>query len=121
MTIAVVFSSGGAGAGTVTIRVADTGLGIPARDLPHVFDKLYRVKSEATREIAGTGLGLAITRISWRHTEAGSASRASRVPERRSWSSCRSLGPDASGSAAPRDDCRPPIFGAIGRSCDDGV
>ena len=62
MTITVVFSSGGAGAGTVTIRAADTRLGIPVRDLPHVFDKFYRVKSEATREIAGTGLGLAITR-----------------------------------------------------------
>lgn len=62
VTIAVVFSSGGAGAGTVTIRIADTGLGIPARDLPHVFDKFYRFKSEATREIAGTGLGLAIAR-----------------------------------------------------------
>jgi signal transduction histidine kinase len=37
-------------------------LGIPARDLPHVFDKFYRVKSRATREIAGTGLGLAITK-----------------------------------------------------------
>jgi signal transduction histidine kinase len=62
VTIALVFSSGGSGARTVTIRVADTGLGIPARDLPHIFDKFYRVKSKATREIAGTGLGLAITR-----------------------------------------------------------
>jgi len=62
VTIAVVFSSGGAGAGTVTIRVADTGLGIPARDLPHVFEKFYRVKNKAIQEIAGTGLGLAITR-----------------------------------------------------------
>ena len=62
VTIAVVFSSGGAGAGTVAIRVADTGSGIPARDLPHAFDKFYRVTSKAAREIAGTGLGLAITR-----------------------------------------------------------
>ena len=46
----------------MTIRVSDTGLGIPARDLPHVFDKFYRVQSKATREIAGTGLGLAITK-----------------------------------------------------------
>jgi PAS domain S-box-containing protein len=51
----------GAG-GRVHLRVTDTGIGIPARDLPHVFDKFYRVKSEATSEIAGTGLGLAITR-----------------------------------------------------------
>jgi len=62
VTIAIVFSSSGSGARTVTIRVADTGLGIPARDLPHIFDKFYRVTSTATREIAGTGLGLAITR-----------------------------------------------------------
>jgi signal transduction histidine kinase len=46
----------------VTIRVSDTGLGIPARDLPHVFDKFYRVESKSTRGIAGTGLGLAITK-----------------------------------------------------------
>jgi signal transduction histidine kinase len=46
----------------VTIRVSDTGLGIPARDLPHVFDKCYRVESKSTRGIVGTGLGLAITK-----------------------------------------------------------
>ena len=46
----------------VTVRVTDTGIGIAAKDLPHVFDKFYRVKSRATRDIAGTGLGLAITR-----------------------------------------------------------
>jgi len=46
----------------VTVRVTDTGIGIAAKDLPHVFDKFYRVKSKATRDIAGTGLGLAITR-----------------------------------------------------------
>lgn len=45
----------------MTVRVTDTGLGIPARDRPHIFDKFYRVKSKATREIAGTGLGLAIS------------------------------------------------------------
>ena len=43
-------------------RVTDTGIGIPAADLPYVFDKFYRVKSKATRDIEGTGLGLAITR-----------------------------------------------------------
>jgi signal transduction histidine kinase len=42
--------------------VTDTGIGIPARDLPHVFDKFYRVKNDATVGISGTGLGLAITR-----------------------------------------------------------
>ena len=46
----------------VRIRVVDNGIGIPARDLPHVFDKFYRVANEATAGISGTGLGLAITR-----------------------------------------------------------
>ncbi len=62
VTVSAAFSAGSDGAETVTLRVSDTGLGIPARDLPHVFDKFYRVKSKATHEIAGTGLGLAITR-----------------------------------------------------------
>ena len=44
------------------VRVVDTGIGIPARDLPHVFDKFYRVKNDSTAGISGTGLGLAITR-----------------------------------------------------------
>lgn len=46
----------------IRLRVVDTGIGIPARDLPHVFDKFYRVKSDSTVGISGTGLGLAITR-----------------------------------------------------------
>ena len=54
----------GAGDATPTARVsvADSGIGIPASALPYVFDKFYRVKSQATRDIEGTGLGLAITR-----------------------------------------------------------
>ncbi|MGH7317772.1 MAG: sensor histidine kinase, partial [Candidatus Rokuibacteriota bacterium] len=48
--------------GPIRIGVSDNGIGIPARDLPHVFDKFYRVKSDATAGISGTGLGLAITR-----------------------------------------------------------
>jgi two-component system sensor histidine kinase BaeS len=62
VTVTAVFSAGAGSAGTVTVRVTDTGVGIPARDLPHVFDKFYRVKGAATSGIAGTGLGLAITR-----------------------------------------------------------
>ena len=50
------------GRARITVTVTDTGLGIPAADLPYVFDKFYRVKSKATRDIEGTGLGLAITR-----------------------------------------------------------
>jgi len=62
VTISAAFSAGAASGERVTIRVTDRGIGIPAKDLPHVFDKFYRVKSKATSEIAGTGLGLAITR-----------------------------------------------------------
>ena len=42
--------------------MADTGIGIPARHLPHVFDKFYRVHDPATKDIPGTGLGLAIAK-----------------------------------------------------------
>lgn len=44
------------------IMVSDTGLGIPAKDLDHVFDRFFRVKNEKTRYINGTGLGLAIVK-----------------------------------------------------------
>jgi len=45
----------------VVIRVADTGLGIPAHDLPHVFERLYRGGPRKPDARAGAGLGLAIT------------------------------------------------------------
>jgi two-component system, OmpR family, phosphate regulon sensor histidine kinase PhoR len=54
--------SAGASVPAVVVTLTDTGIGIPAADLPHVFDKFYRVKSQATSEIPGTGLGLAITK-----------------------------------------------------------
>jgi PAS domain S-box-containing protein len=44
----------------VLIAIRDTGIGIPAQDLPYIFDKFYRVKNEDTKRIKGTGLGLAI-------------------------------------------------------------
>lgn len=43
----------------VRISISDTGIGIPEQELPHVFEKFYRVKQEH-KEIRGTGLGLAI-------------------------------------------------------------
>lgn len=42
------------------ISVKDTGLGIPEADMPHIFEKFYRVNSTIHREQEGTGLGLSI-------------------------------------------------------------
>ncbi len=47
---------------TVTVSVADSGIGIPAEDIPHLFQKFYRVDNTDTREIGGTGLGLYLCR-----------------------------------------------------------
>ena len=46
----------------VYISVKDTGIGIPTEDLPHLFQKFYRVDNSDTREIGGTGLGLYLAR-----------------------------------------------------------
>lgn len=48
--------------GFVCIDIADSGLGIQARNLPHVFDEFFREKRKETREIEGNGLGLAIVK-----------------------------------------------------------
>ena len=46
----------------VRISVKDSGIGIPAEDIPHLFQKFYRVDTSETREIGGTGLGLFLSR-----------------------------------------------------------
>lgn len=46
----------------VQFYVRDTGPGIPTEDIPHLFEKFYRVDNSATRTIGGTGLGLFICR-----------------------------------------------------------
>jgi signal transduction histidine kinase len=59
------FGSGGGpsdGAGTLTVRVADTGIGIRAENLPHVFERFYRVRQPEGEGVPGTGLGLAISK-----------------------------------------------------------
>jgi signal transduction histidine kinase len=48
--------------GFVGIEIQDTGIGIAKKDLDHIFDEFYRVKTKETQTIAGTGLGLAIAK-----------------------------------------------------------
>jgi signal transduction histidine kinase len=48
----------------IELSVADTGLGIPPEDLPHIFDEFRQVESEGRKTQEGTGLGLSIVKRS---------------------------------------------------------
>jgi two-component system phosphate regulon sensor histidine kinase PhoR len=62
------------------IEVADTGIGIPAEDLPRIFERFYRVDKARSRDLGGTGLGLAIVKH-LAQAQGGEVSVRSRVGE----------------------------------------
>jgi len=48
--------------GYMKVEVSDTGIGIPARDLPRVFERFFQVETHLTRRYGGMGLGLSVAK-----------------------------------------------------------
>jgi len=65
-------------AGWAYFEVTDTGIGIPPENLPHIFDRFYRVDKARARSHGGSGLGLSIAK--WIATAHGGAIRVKSQP-----------------------------------------
>ena len=61
-SITVVVGNADDAADSLSVRITDTGVGIPADKLEAVFEPFVQVRSDFTRQVEGTGLGLAISR-----------------------------------------------------------
>lgn len=64
----------------VELTVSDTGIGIAEEDIPHIFERFYRVDKSHSKEVGGTGLGLSIVKHGARFLGA-SVSAESRLGE----------------------------------------
>jgi len=49
--------------GYVKVSVIDDGIGIPMKDLPHIFERFFQVESHLTRRHNGMGLGLSVAKV----------------------------------------------------------